>query len=341
MVNEYTFDMSLSRILTITLSVFCILFTVFVGAEKIGEEKQFTKPVEYKGVLNLWHIETFEGGHGSRKQFLLDVASSFEKENDGVLVMVISHTENSANEALNSGEKPDMISYGAGTIYTDVKEINNVHSFIGGMVEEKSYAIPWCKGGYVLFENPKYNDKTSRQKSVMVSKSIKNLPLLNLCLKEDLVVSDMVNVKTPLDAYVEFVNGKHKYFLGTQRDVVRFSNRGFNVESKVLTEFNDLYQYISLSSDDEIKTIYSEKFINHLLSEKIQKKLYKISMFSEFYDNEYQNDTLNLMQNIKPKYTISAFSSPQLVDDLNFLCEEYLNGEKSVLSKMKNVLILP
>ncbi len=322
------------------LSLFCIIFTVFYGVDKIGGKKQFTNPVEFKGVLNLWHIETFEGGHGSRKQFLVDVASSFEKDNDGVLVMVISHTVTSANQALENGEKPDMISYGAGTVYTDMKQINCLCDFAGGKVDEKIYAVPWCKGGYVIFENPKYNDKKSRQKSIMVSKSIKNAPLINLCLEENYSEYGDVYVKSPLDAYVEFVAGKHKYFLGTQRDVVRFSNRGFAVETKPLQGFNDLYQYISLTCDDEIKTLYSEKFINYLLSEEIQKKLYKISMFSEFYQNDYQDQILNFMQNITPIYTLSAFSSSQLIDDLNLMSDNYLNGKLTDIAKIKNVLIL-
>ncbi|MBR1983178.1 MAG: hypothetical protein IKA12_00635 [Clostridia bacterium] len=333
--------MSLSKITAIILSAFCILFTCFYGAKKIGEKKEFTNPVEYKGVLNLWHIETFEGGHGSRKQFLMDVATSFEKQNDGVLIMVISHTESSANEALNLGEKPDIISYGAGTIYTDIKEIQSDYTFIGGKVEDKTYAIPWCKGGYVLFENPKYNDKKTSQTSIMVSKSIRNTPLLNICLDEKFAGYDVVYEKPSLDAYVEFVNGKHKYMLGTQRDVVRFSNRGFNIKAQPLTQYNDLYQYLSLVSTDDVKTLYSEKFINYLLSEQIQKKLYKISMFSEFYTNEYQNEILNAMQNVSPKYTVSAFSSPQLIEDLSVMSTAFIKGDKTVLAKIKNVLILP
>ena len=151
--------MRLSRVIVIILTLLCVGFTALFGADKIKEKKEIIKPIEFKGVLNLWHIETFEGGHGSRKQFLIDVATSFEKENDGVLVMVVSHTPTSANEALKNGETPDMISYGAGSVYTDMKQINCVLDFVGGKVEDKIYAVPWCKGGYVLFENPKYNDK--------------------------------------------------------------------------------------------------------------------------------------------------------------------------------------
>ncbi|MBO5714505.1 MAG: hypothetical protein J6R83_03670 [Clostridia bacterium] len=329
------------RVFSLILSLFCVVFTIFYGADKINEDKEYVTPVEYKGVLTLWHIETFEGGSGSRKQFLLDVASGFEKQNNGILVMVITHTENSLRVALENGDKPDMISYGLGTVYIDFKELKIDKTFVGGVVNDKPYAIPWCKGGYVLFENPKYNDKKSSQQSIIVSQGIKNLPYLNLCLEQDLPSIINVYSKTPLDAYVEFVSGKHKYFLGTQRDVVRFSNRGFNVKATMLTQFNDLYQYVSITSDNLEKSLYSEKFINYLLSNEIQQKLYKINMFSQFYDNEYQIETLNSMQKITPNYTLSAFSSSQLIQDLLDKSNDYLKGDKTALSKIKNVLILP
>jgi hypothetical protein len=333
--------MNLGRLFAFILSTFCVGFTLFYGGDRINQEKEYISHKDYKGVLSLWHIETFEGGQGSRKQFLLDVATAFEKQNDGVLVMVVSHTENSAKKSLSSGETPDMISYGLGTIYTDFKPLNLNKTFIGGKVNEKVYAIPWCKGGYVLFENPKYNDRKSSQQSLMVSQSTNNLPYLNICLEENLPNVEKIYSSPPLDAYVDFVSGKHKYLLGTQRDVVRFNNRGFSVKTILLTEYNDLYQYISLVSNDQVKAVYSEKFINYLLSQEIQQKLNKINMFSLFYENEYQIQTLNEMQNLTPKYTLSAFSSPQLIQDLRDTSSQFVNGDKSVLSKIKNVLILP
>lgn len=329
--------MKFNRILAGALSVFCILFTIFVGAEKISAEKEYVKSSDYKGVLTLWHIETFEGGYGSRKQFLLDVASSFEKKNDGVLVMVQSYTTDGALKSLQDGIIPDMVSFGAGTIFSGMKELNCSVSSTGGTVGDKQYAVPWCRGGYVLFTNPKFDNKKNTENSLIVSKALNNLPLINLCLMQK--DFDSVTVKSPLEAYIDFVDGKYRNFLGTQRDVVRFSNRGFNVSAYPITEFNDLYQYISLTSADPVKSVYSEKFINFLLSGEIQQKLYKICMFSHFYKNEYDIETLNLMQANGGSYTLSAFSSKELLEDLNNDALKFINGDKTVLSKIKNVLI--
>lgn len=332
--------MKFLRVAGSLIILFCIAFTVFYGAGKISEGKSYEQPAEYKGVLTLWHIETFEGGQGSRKQFLLDVASDFEKNNEGVLVMVVSHTTLSATKNMEDGIYPDMISYGTGTFFGGMKELSVNHGFNGGAVGDKTYALPWCRGGYVLYSNPKLVTKDGTYGKIVISQGNSNLPLASLCLEEGLSFSE-IETKTPLEAYIKFVEGKTPYFLGTQRDAVRFSNRGFTVHSKPLTAFNDLYQYISLTSTDELKLAYSEKFIDYLLSENVQKKLPKIAMLSEFYNNTYDLETLNLMQKVTGFSTISAFSSSELIEDVRHNALNAVNGDKDALAKIKNVLILP
>jgi hypothetical protein len=85
-----------------------------------------------------------------------------------------------------------------------------------------------------------------------------------------------------MDAYVKFVTGKVKWFLGTQRDVNRLETRGMSVKVTPLERFNDLYQYVSITSSDQIKRYYAEQFINYLVSEQVQKKLNEIGMLSCF-----------------------------------------------------------
>ena len=65
-------------------------------------------------VLVMWHVDTFEGGTGSRQDFLMKSAVEFEKQNNGVLVSVIKHTEESVHENFSRGILPDMISFGVG-----------------------------------------------------------------------------------------------------------------------------------------------------------------------------------------------------------------------------------
>ena len=79
--------MKLIRALVVFLLSFSVAFTLLYGRNKIAEEQIDKTPATYNGVLSLWQIDTFEGGKGSRKQFLLSVAREFEKENQGVLIL--------------------------------------------------------------------------------------------------------------------------------------------------------------------------------------------------------------------------------------------------------------
>ena len=67
---------------------FCVAFTLFFGKNFIYRKAESEGAKNYKGIINVWQIDSFEGGTGSRKNFLSDVARTFEKKNDGVLVMV-------------------------------------------------------------------------------------------------------------------------------------------------------------------------------------------------------------------------------------------------------------
>ena len=84
----------------------------FVFAVPALSESDAARPVGYKGVLRLWHIDGFEGGKGDRASFLARVARAYESANEGVLIMITSHTPESAEDALDRGFLPDMISYG-------------------------------------------------------------------------------------------------------------------------------------------------------------------------------------------------------------------------------------
>ena len=90
--------MKIFRFIVSVAIVLSLTFTAFIGKDKINEQSKITAPSEYKGIISLWQIDGFEGGSGSRKQFLLKVAREFEKKNNGVLVMVINHTFLSAKE---------------------------------------------------------------------------------------------------------------------------------------------------------------------------------------------------------------------------------------------------
>lgn len=326
--------MKILRLSVAALITFTVVFTVCFGKTKIGEDKTVKEPKSEKQIISVWQIDSFEGGSGSRRGFLSEVARKFEKNNDEILIMVTSHTAESAKNCTDNGIIPDLISYGNGTEIASAAEIN-VRDGSNEKNIKGTLAAVWCRGIYVLFENRGKLSKNHNE--LTVSQGEYTLPLAAYAL--DGKVSNGVIEMSPLDAYVNFVGGKSKYLLGTQRDVVRMINRGFSAEITPIGSFCDLNQYISLTSTDAQKAVYAERYVNYLLSDEIQKSLYKINMFSAYVNVEYEEEVFLRLQSVVPKKGVSAFVSKERIKELQELSRLAANGEESSLLKIKKVLL--
>jgi hypothetical protein len=239
---------------------------------------------------------------------------------------------------MQNGEVPDMVSFGAGVSVSGFTEIKNLTTTKGGMVGDKACAIAWCRGGYVLIANPKLTSKISSElETLLISQGEYNCATTAIALEK--INAKEIIVKKPLDAYVQFVEGKTPYFLGTQRDIIRLERRGVEVITKPIAEYNDLYQYVSITSKDTLKKYYSERFIEFLISEGVQKNLHEIGLFGINTIVDYQNQHLNLMQNTENNKTISAFIPKENLSQLSLDSLAYLRGKKECEIKIKNMLI--
>lgn len=337
-----------------------ILFTVFFGAGKISEKKSYIEEKPYKGVITVWQIDTFEGGAGSRKNFLLSAARGYEKKENGVLVMVIAHTEESAKAALINGEAPDAVSYGTGFAASNVKKLTLKNSFAGGCIGEEAYAVPWCRGGYVLIENPAIKSKSFSggkengtnnkeftdlnkelpdlsEETVLVSEGRRTAPTVAAALS-GLKIKEAEGLAAA-EAYTKFTEGKTRYLLGTQRDIVRLTRRGFAFKSYPLFGYNDLYQYISLTSVSPEKSIYAERFIEYLITENVQKNLGKICMFSNYFQAEEESDALSQMQKKNASRTLLFFTDERTYEEIRSLSYSAAEGNEKDLNKLKNFLV--
>lgn len=333
--------MKIFRPIFMVFLIFSLVFTIFVGKGKISQNKITENASNYKGILSLWHIDGFEGGSGSRRQFLMWVSRQFEKQNQDVLVMVSNHTNESAKELMNSGVYPDMISYSVGIDLQKTTELSNSKSpfSIGGKVGNKNFSLCWCRGGYVLISNPNLvekKDSYDKIENVVISQGEYTQPLLALIL--DNISIKNYKILPPLDAYIKFTEGKTSYFVGTQRDIVRLENRGFEYTAYPLKNFNDLYQYISICASEEEKIATCNAFIEFLTSKSIQENLNKISMMSYVYQSKLENQNLIEMQKIKSNNTLSAFTSNALVGQIQSLSKRYIDGDEKVLPNLKNIL---
>ncbi len=329
--------MKILRIMIVIIFSFITAFSFTIGKDKITKNKLETELKGYQGVISMWQIDSFEGGFGSRKQFLLKVARNFEKKNQGVFIMVSNYTKDGAEENFKNGIFPDIISYGNGVNVENAINLQTENTVKGGCVGDKAYATAWCRGGYVLITNPNYDKKSSLADTLLVSESEFNQPLTALFL-EEIEIGDFAVYK-PMDAYVKFVSGKYKSMLGTQRDLVRLSSRGMEVEVKPLEKFNDLFQYVSVLSVDPLKTYYAKEFVNYLVSKDVQTRLSDISMLSCFYKNTYDNPHIEKMQIINDYLTISPFRSELEFIELKDVSLRALKGDESAKIKLKNMLV--
>ena len=331
--------MTLKRIVLSVAVLASVLFTAFFGRQIIAENGTKISSPRYVGIIKLWHIDGFEGGVGSRKQFLLSAAASWEKTHEGTLVMVISHTPESAKSALHDGVVPDIISYSAGISLPELSELTAEKSFGGGRVGEKTYAVPWCRGGYVLIENPAYKERTKRKDpDTVVSQGEFTLPFVAGIIG-GVQLGDFAE-KPPTAAYAEFVAGKCRFLLGTQRDIHRLRNRGADFICTPIEGYNDLYQYLSVCVKDPAKITAAKEFTEFLLSEKVQKKLSDIGMFSCFYKIDYTDTALKGIEKAKYEYTVSAFSSQEFIEDLKSLAGEFSEDPEGSFIKIKKLLTL-
>lgn len=285
------------------------------------------KPKTGTEVLELWHVDSFEGGTGSRKDFLLKSAAAFEKKNEGVLITVINHTPNSVEDNFSKGIFPDLISFGIGVngvleyaipLKTRVDNVFFNSASIGGAV----YFYPYAYGRYVLFNNGGNGD-------TVLSEGKNNLPKFAAMLAGQEYGEDF----DTLEAYSLFAAGKYSRLIGTQRDIYRLCVRGKEFECEPLGNFTDMVQYIAVTSKDGGKAKSAEKFAEYLISDEVQLRLGEIGLFSPTgaaveYGNEYMQKLSSA-----PDKVFSALLDGQKYSEI-----KRNDGNKDFFEKFKNYI---
>lgn len=320
-----------SEIILYILLIFTLAFTPLVAAKKtLSEDESPLKPTLYDRILTLWHVETFEGGVGSRGDFLTKRAVEFGS--DGCHVLVKKHTAESAEIALSQGERPDLVSFGAGADFV----VPLVRSFTVRINGERktAYAFPWAQGGYFLFRK---SGDDSPIKTLTVSDGGLNLPLGAAYASG--ITADIIEVVKSVDAYIKLVSGKTDALIGTQRDIRRFSVREFAYSVTPLETFDDLYQYIAVTADDPDDFAAAEKFAEYLLSDTTGEKLGGLNMFSPFAGTE-RNYPLSEFDEKKTTKTINPLISAENLIDIKRDLYESVTQRKKCFS-FENSTITP
>ena len=218
-------------VLLILIAILIIAVPIMAAAAKVdsGNTKADMQ------VLTLWQIDGFEGGKGSRTQYLADKADKLF-EGKSVYLNVVSLSSTAAKKNIDSGILPDMISC-APTFNAHLKYINT-----------KDFVIKtWCYGSYCILtlgENAQFDDVNAQNTVINSGKENLAKAAAVLCGLQDAQMENSTN------AYLQLLNGKYKYLFGTQRDVYRLKTREQVFSVVQVTQFNDLYQNISILTRD-------------------------------------------------------------------------------------------
>ncbi len=256
-------------------------------------------------VLTVWQIDSFEGGKGSRASYLQSIADENFK-NKNIYIKVTSLTADAARLNLSEGNIPDIISYGAGML--------GIENYLC----DKIPYYTWCRGGYCILsinENADFSDCS--KDNTIINEGTDNLSSVTAIL----CGLNGADFDKPTGAYVKLLNGKYKYLLGTQRDIFRLKSRGMNFKIKPVTEFNDLYQNISIITNDIKKYTLAKDFINHLMS--CYNKISKLGLFSD--NQKIYDDELSQMESIEFTYKLKTPLNETLKKEIDFAiinCDE-------------------
>ncbi len=281
-----------------------------------------------QGIIELWHIETFEGGSASRVDWLKARAAEYEKQNKGIYVHISLLT---VEQAVNMAESQqfDLVSFsaGAGTNligYLDEYKgaINAIDVFTdSGIFCGKQYAVPYMTGGYFLFSKNEINLDEIAKSEILFGFGQYNSPLTALALSTAKTQVTADYSVTQYKAYERFLSSKNALLLGTQRDEYRLGNRVASgslpsIYAVALGNFTDLTQYLAISqvcSDVDMAT----DFIEYLTSDGVQAKVSRCNMFSVCGITVYQNGFMAEMEkNLNKIKTINVFSTELTIEKL-------------------------
>ncbi|MBQ0017076.1 MAG: hypothetical protein KBT30_00410, partial [Clostridiales bacterium] len=355
---------ALKYIVKIAISVLliCYLFfaplTIFKSLSANQSNINHEIEVEYMGILELWNIDTFEGGSVSRTNFLEKQAIKFEKEHTGTFIMISNMSLEQAKLNLENGKTPDLVSFGIGVgedLIQSLKPFSNnfdVRSDLlsGGKYKNSQLAIPYILGGYTLVSDTDYQ----KQNNFTITNCLgfggasQNNTVVSLAVN-DITFNNYFDKSKEMDsftAYDRFLSKKFDTLLGTQRDLYRVKNR---IEKNTMTQknyvmlpnFSDLVQYVGICSTDAVRYEICNMFVKKLLSVETQSTLNGINMFSTLNLSLYEGDEFEIMEKALSKNlkTISVFSSEQDLLKIKSLAFDYCTGNNEAKAELEKFLV--
>lgn len=297
---------------TLILVVIIVLLIITVPLLAVLQSRSAATADMPTQSITIWQIDGFEGGRGSRSQYLQNIGDKCFKKNK-VYVTVTSLSANAARMNLEQGKTPDIISYSAG--------FYGIESYIN----KKDFAFKsWCNGSYCFLtidESADFTDITAENTVINAGKD-------NLCGVAAIMCGvGGARLEEPTNAYLKLLNGSYKYLLGTQRDIVRLKTRNVNFSVKPVEQFNDLYQNISILTSNNAKYEACKRYVDYLFANN------NVGKLGLFY-----GDNKDIEEELKPLCAVEYETV------LNYPCKkEYIDRLKSAaqsgdVNNIKNLL---
>ena len=336
----------------------CILYLCFFpnfifNAENYSRNinKYLLKNNGEKVVIDIWHIESFEGGKKSRKRYLEEIGIKFNKINPNIYVSVINLSEEQLYLNIQNGILPDVFSFsiGSGSLLTsylkDLPKNKNIRDNLQnyGMVNNEILAYPYMLSCYVAISKNlneagltnKLNAKVEKNKFGYGFSTKTNINPAKVLIENNISNLDknkFFDDVSTYSSYSNFICGKFNTLVGTMRDYYRCKNREdlgkiSNCYYELLENFSDLIQYIGINKNiKESKINCCKQFLNFLLEDYSQNKIKDYGLFCTTNLKIYENTEFELIEdkifnNLK---SINAFTKisdieSQKQDSLNIL----------------------
>ncbi len=326
--------------------IMCAVGALIWALPRLPLKPQTQSGASYQGVVELWNVESFEGGVGSREAWLKGRSALFEKDNSGLFVHVTTLTEQQLQSKLNEGERCDIVCFSRG-VGNIVKEsilpfngsVANVRDnfLVSGQINGVQYAVPLYSGAYCLFARAemlsgellpsaltqtytrKVGKTTVELSPLVCGFTPYNSPLSALAMSGGRGNVSLDESTTQYQAYEQFVaNRTAVTLLGTQRDMYRLSQKEANgkIESLTfapLTGYTDLVQYIAVATDGD-KADACVKYVEFLLSEQTQSTLANMCLFSVTEQNFYTAERYSAVETgLSTAYVPNVFGDSQAI----------------------------
>ena len=302
----------------------------------------------YQGVVELWNVETFEGGVGSREAWIVNKSAKFESANTGLFVHVTTLTVEQLQAKLDNGENFDLICFsrGVGNIIkenlapvTDNVGFVKDNYLLSAQVGGTQYAIPLYSGAYCLFARAeqlsqeqlvekalsqtytrKVGKTTVELQPLVCGFTPYNSPLSALAMSGGRGKVNISDQLSQYQAYERFVaNRTAVTLLGTQRDMYRLSQKESNAKIEQLCfaplgGYTDLVQYVGISTSAGDKADACLDYIKYLLSEEVQSTLVNLSLFSVVDNTFYTTERYaELEQALAKAYVPNVFGDSDAI----------------------------